>query len=127
MSAPPRCRYCGGAIAKRTERKRFAAEPTQYKTADRGYVFYGDNGRPQTAAEAQRYVNGRVVSIGRERVWNDAQDATVDVGIDWVGVWDGETYVDRFFCNGDHARLFGYVCARDGRATRAYNAAIADE
>jgi len=28
--------------------------------------------------------------------------------------WDGESYIDPFFCNGEHARNFGYAAARHG-------------
>jgi hypothetical protein len=93
----PLCRFCGKPIAKHTERFRFGPH----------HRMIGDDARrdvkPVSKAEAQRHINGQIVSVE----WSMQRDY-----IQSVTAWDGESYVDPFFCNGDHARRFAYAVAR---------------
>lgn len=123
MSAPvqPLCRYCGKAIKKRTEMLWCYPEPLRtHSTDNRGVttplaVPRHRVGVFRTQAELQAVCNERVVSIRR------AEDGTI-----WqASTWDGESYVDEYFCNADHARQFAYLFARHGSATQAYTAAVA--
>lgn len=108
----PLCRFCGKAIAKDTERLRFSSE----------YRMAGEDARrdikPRSKTEAQRHVNGKIVSVQSaiKRKSDDRNHADYDVTerdyISAVTVWDGESYVDPYFCNGDHARRFAYSVAR---------------
>jgi len=127
--APPLCRYCGGPLRKYTTTVYFKETPgpNDHKTAYSSYVYYGDKGRPQTKAEAQRYINQQIVSTKRETTWSDAEDKRVDLGIAYVGVWDGERYYDDYFCNGDHARRFARVMAKNGRQTDAHYKAVQEQ
>jgi hypothetical protein len=75
---------------------------------------------PQTKAEAQKLFNEEVVSVQRAKKYDYKTDSRADVGIDRVTIWDRETYVDEFFCNGDHAKRFGYAAARAGQVMKAY-------
>lgn len=85
--------------------------------------------RPMSKKEVQRYVNGKVVFIRwkMRRNSNDQRDIAYDEHsrdyIDTASVWDGESYVDPFFCTGTHAQLFGYRMAREGSATKAWQEA----
>lgn len=67
---------------------------------------------PRSKEEAQRLTNGKIVAVRRGR----------DAGtISQFNTWDGESYVDQFFCTGTCARDFGYICARGGKVTKRYN------
>lgn len=71
---------------------------------------------PVDKAECQRLTNDRITSVRRSADGSAISKFTT---------WDGETYVDRFFCNGDHARSFAYVMATAGHRTKAYAQAAA--
>lgn len=104
----PHCRYCGKAIAKRTTAVRFVVELKGHMKGDQftRYVV----GRPTTKAEAQKLVNEEIVSVKRGAdPWNMAGGEYVSE----AGLWDGESYVDKYFCNGAHAKDFAYMVARD--------------
>ena len=117
----PLCRFCGKPIAKRTERRWFTTDPAS--------MIFGRETKilveklPATKEEAQCYFNAaEVVSIQRAHRWNE-DEVQVDAGIASVTIWDRSSYVDQFFCTGEHAQRFGYVCAREGRCTSSYNKA----
>lgn len=125
MSIRPHCRYCGKPIAKRTTNVRFVDELKSHMKGDQftSYVV----GMPQTKAEAQRLVNQQIVSVKRSgNPWGRDPQAEY---ITEAGVWDGESYVDPYFCNGAHAKDFAYMVARDRPtiATKDYFEAIRKE
>lgn len=127
MAPGPICRYCGTPIAKRTSIHYFAS-PT--RTPEPGEL-------PQTKADAQRLVNMQIVSIQRWVTFKDPYDGLpgepkdptsvrVDLGIRAVGIWDGKSYVDPYFCKGEHARYFASAMARSTTfAMPEYHAAMA--
>lgn len=125
---PPHCRYCGGLIRKETTRVYFKPEASKFDNTSLGSAYsYGPY--PQTREEAQQRTNGQIVSVSRriEHSYVGNESVPTDVGIDHVTVWDGSTYVDPFFCNGDHAKRFAYVMARAGLKTEAYALATKEE
>lgn len=111
----PLCRYCGKPIRKST-RHNYVVRARQPHMTDNAFARYVVcDELPQTKAECQKLVNEQVVSVKRHY--------QVDKGIASFGTWDGESYVDKFFCNGDHARKFAYKCAAANKATIEYLAA----
>lgn len=120
-SVPVFCRYCGKPIPKWTNRQ---------------WVPHEIRGQICTLADAQTLSNYRVVSISR--VSNSDQlsrenrmkrhrglgEKRADP-IRCYSTWDGESYVDPFFCKGTCAKDFAYANAHAGQAMRAYNEAVA--
>lgn len=92
----PLCHYCGGPIRKKTET-----------------VYFKEAERPKNKQEAQRLMNQQIVSVS---YWKEH--------VHKVTTWDGESYVDPYFCNGSHANYFAYVMARAGHCTTKYNEAL---
>ncbi|GGB09131.1 hypothetical protein GCM10011491_41360 [Brucella endophytica] len=115
----PLCRYCGKKIAKKTETIYFgpeaAAHVTDFASSRPEY--------PTSKEEVQRLVNGQVVGVS----WSRGEDYYAKkAGCDFIfkaSTWDGESYQDPFFCNGEHAKRFAYALARAGHATQAYQKA----
>lgn len=113
--AAPLCRYCGEPIRKVTctvyvregERK----EKYEIDSALQRYVYPAE--RPRSMADCQKLTNDQVVSIRYGKKWiDDVETSTGNVSI--FTTWDGKSYVDEFFCTGEHARLFGYAGAKGG-------------
>lgn len=105
----PLCRFCGKPIAKRTIRHYFGKRPDYCRRSDWSVDHVE---QPATMADAQRLINEQIVSVRRDRRRM----------ISDVGAWDGESYVDEFFCKGECARRFGYAMARNeqGFAAQPY-------
>jgi hypothetical protein len=119
----PLCRFCGKGIKKHTHTVWFG----QGRESRNDYSTSLE-AKPTSREEAQRLVNQEIVSISWEYHWSrDEDDKSVKTRdhIHKVTTWDGESWDDPFFCNGDHAQRFGYASARGGRAMAAYNEAIA--
>lgn len=116
----PLCRYCGKGIAKRTTWK-WLVTKQDVALMDNHFVC---EKLPQTKAEAQKLFNEQVTAVKRRKHTDWETDEVTDLGIDQVTLWDGESWVDEFFCNGDHAKCFAYLLAREGRCTNSYNAAL---
>lgn len=91
MTKPaPLCRYCGKPIPKETE----------------VIHFRGDREPPRTREEAQRLTNRPIISI--------AYDAYEGVRyVQRISTWDGESYIDDFFCKGEHALRYGYFAVKN--------------
>lgn len=143
MTAPPLCRYCGKAIAKETRKVSLHDQPLDanelnWNSSHNFSRHLSVAAYPKTKAECQALTNQTVVSISRgvfvkkqksrETVHgNVAYYFSHDFDKNYIGAfteWDGESYADKFFCSGDHAKAFGYVCAREGRCTADYNIAL---
>lgn len=110
--AQPRCRYCGGKIGKHTTTRYFV--PEDQESFRQGSLYLDAiKGTPRNRAEAQRLVNQKIVAV---------RYSNPDVGdgrkhgrfIDQVSLWDGESYVDQFFCGGTCVDRFAYAMARAG-------------
>jgi len=110
-TTPPLCRYCGGPIAKHTTCLFFGRS----KGSVSGHDFVE---RPASIDEVRKFTNHKVTSVRRS--------GTAADGSSWVlsaNVWDGESYVDEFFCNGVHARAMGVKAAKMGYRMPAYDRA----
>lgn len=95
MSKQPLCVCCGKKIAKRTEK-----------------VFFSLTTDPVlTYEEAKARTNKKITAHRWFKFWNDDRMTRV---ISDISVWDGESYVDPFFCNGTCAKEFAYAAARTG-------------
>jgi hypothetical protein len=119
---PPLCRYCGKPVPKYTTAKWLELNPESMKYMVGSKVLVEQ--LPKTKAEAQKLFNEEVVSVQRKKEYDwGGPGHGKDLGIGRVTLWDGEAYMDEFFCNGDHARRFAYVMARDGQMTVAFQKA----
>lgn len=100
----PLCRYCGKAIRKRTRTNWIESErkPHMTNTSFSRHVICDEP--PADIAACRKLTNELVVSVQRYQGGR----------IRSFGSWDGVSYVDQFFCNGRHARLFAYAFARAG-------------
>jgi hypothetical protein len=122
MTQQPLCRFCGGKIRKRV-RTVWLYTPSQAKgrslTADDYSRHVVVDELPRSKQDCMRLTNQAIVSVSRG--WADT-----DGYITRFNEWDGESYVDPFFCNGDHARKFAYAAARakPDLAMRAYHMAM---
>lgn len=114
------CIVCGRPIAKRTSTIYFR-EPVAYRPPEpRSWGGFHDaieakpDGHregeyiylaqpPETRAEAQRYVNGEIISVQRDG----------DV-LRQANYWDGESWADPFFCTNACAMKQGYASAQSG-------------
>lgn len=135
----PLCRYCGQPIPKRTSYVTFGVAPYEEEKG-RGRVD-----RPATKADAQRLVNGEITSVrwsevarvddeGPPPTFGFAQGTQytrqVDVPryISQATYWDGESFVDPYFCKGLCAQRYGYFAMKHpGFDTQAYAQACADQ
>lgn len=97
QSQPPLCCNCGGPIAKRTRMIMFGGS---------NYRDERFEGKPTTREEAQKYTNGVITS----HRWSADGSYILH-----ANVWDGESYVDDYFCTNrcaiayarHHARAHG--------------------
>jgi hypothetical protein len=121
----PLCRYCGIAIRKLTSVHWFGENVDFYKNhADRA-IHHGEQPRSR---EAQRCIIEAIVSHQWSTLTKDGDLLPrTEQFVRKVHVWDGESYEDGFFCNGDHARRFAYLLAREGRCTRDNTEALAGQ
>lgn len=115
MRAFKLCRYCGCDIPK---------------VSVTHHLRYGDEGgKPANAyrvereitdrAELARFTNHEIMSV-RYTAHGDRFGRRIDT----FTTWDGASFVDEFFCNGRHAKLFAYTLAREGRVMAEYNEAL---
>jgi hypothetical protein len=111
-ATPPHCLWCGKRIAKHTTR-RYVITIAMWKQA------FGDHyaSLPKTLADCQKLTNEKVVSVDYQYETDDTNYEYKRTGrrvVHHYTTWDGESYQDEFFCNGDHARSFGYAAAHHG-------------
>ena len=92
----PLCRYCGKPLKKRVTGVSF----NRNRYHPRGPVARRDD-RPATREQAQALFNEQIISIKYREDENGRYVAE-------VGLWDGESYLDKFFCKNDHAQRFAY-------------------
>jgi hypothetical protein len=121
----PLCRYCAEPIAKRTIKVHVVAARTGFNkdSAFWRYVEVGGN-FPLNWAECEKLTNQQVIAVR----YADSGGATARPHvIDWFTEWDGQSYVDPYFCNGDHAQLFGRALARVGLGSTKYFAAVREQ
>lgn len=111
-SVQPLCRMCGRPIRKRTESLYFGRNPELDPLP--GY----SSARPTSWEEAQKHSNLQVISVkwhsDRSYIWG-------------VGLWDGKSWDDEFFCTARCAVQMGYSAAAEPHrlVTEAYRKARA--
>jgi hypothetical protein len=113
----PYCRVCGKAIAKHVVTvwiEKADADRTHHRDSWYSRHAYADN--IKSKADCQRLTNHKVVSV---HYWKE--------DVRRFGEWDGESYVDEYFCNGAHARDFAYMAAREYPGLRTQDAANAEK
>jgi len=119
---PPRCRFCGALIGKRTIAIHFlASESDRRRTATTEANYYL---RHWHADE----LPGDVDAV--RKIFPDLEIMTVrdhpsGFGVGIAFAWDGHSYRDAYFCNQSHAREFGYAAALAGHASEAWRKANA--
>jgi len=69
---------------------------------------------PKTMADCQKLTNETVVSVEYQYETDSNYERTGRRVVHSYSTWDGESYKDEFFCNGEHAKYFGYAAAHHG-------------
>lgn len=126
----PLCRCCGRPI------KKYAT--TVYVKDDLTKVEWGKSGlgcrqidvpaRLLSKQDCQRHSNQIVISVDYTIDYKDDEPDQSTRRIHHFNEWDGETYVDQFFCTGTCAQRFGRLAAdRTKLWTQAYADAIAKQ
>lgn len=119
----PLCRHCGGKIAKYTDTHWIERDTATIRHDDNRHHYMSDADWPKSKADCQKLTNEEVVSVTYHQDYSSDDGYKRTDKIWRFGVWDRESYVDEFFCNGDHARRFAYSCAREGYSTYGYRKA----
>jgi hypothetical protein len=112
----PLCRYCGKPIPKATRVVWLHPRPlTDHEEEDGGAMWrhVSVEELPCNLAECQRLTNQQILQV---RYGTKGS-------ITHFHEWDGKSYKDQYFCKGDCAKRFGYVAARRGEYTTAYEKA----
>lgn len=133
----PYCRVCGKAIAKYTRHVWVKPEASRSHGGTFGETMYfTPEDYPLSKADCQRLTNLQVISVNYQTLYKEKPDGSwlyedgervVDRKvIYYFGTWDGESYRDEFFCNGDHAKQFAYMAARTYPLLRSTTAADAE-
>lgn len=120
----PLCRYCGAAIKKHTVTVYIKAEQGEHDRSYEGFNRYAYTTEKITSKDqCKKLTNYTVASVRWHRDKGTHYDNYTrhpeNDHIDLFTEWDGESYVDQFFCNGDHAKQFAYVMARAGHQSQA--------
>lgn len=101
----PLCRYCGRKIAKSTT--------TIF--CERTSTWQPKDDTPRTKADCERISNQPVVSVKYHHPVIGYDDSGEPIHgprfVNYFSTWDGESYQDGYFCNGEHARNFAYAIA----------------
>jgi hypothetical protein len=102
-STQPLCMYCGKKIAKWTDSTTWISNKVYRSLAD-----------------VQRDNNQKVVHVRYDTVmdgttrWDKLRALGAQVGervVTDYSTWDGESYIDEFFCNGTCTRKYAYTMA----------------
>lgn len=106
----PLCRYCGKGIRKDTTTHWIddgkEAKPSKLSHS---IMHHYPGGQLFTKEDCQRFTDQQIVSIRKARY---GYFGTRDPNrIKQFTTWDGFSWVDQFFCNGDCARRYGYFAA----------------
>lgn len=104
----PYCRVCGKPIRKRTTMVYVVPERTEY-TRDGSLIRYVV-GSANSKADCAKLTNQTVTAIKKN------EDGSVHAFYEW----DGERYVDEFFCTGTCARYLAYAAAHQGFSTEKW-------
>lgn len=114
----PHCLWCGKRIPKATTRRNLVTPAMWKESFDEAYA-----NRPKTLADCQKLTNEKVVSVDYQYEQDVNYDRTGRRVVHSYSTWDGESYMDPYFCNGDHAKNFGYAAAMHGLQLKKRSAA----
>ena len=117
-AAQPSCLWCHKPIAKDTIRHNMTT-PAQWGQSFKQRF----DAMPKTKADCQKLTNETVVSVEYQYETDNNYDQTGRRVIHSYSTWDGESYKDQFFCNGEHAKAFGYAAAHHGLRFKKRSAA----
>lgn len=106
MTGRPLCVCCGKPIPKRTDLV-WVRDPDSIQGGVQPHVA----GPLYSKADCQRLSNHQVASVSYMPRHGERR-------VSHFTVWNGESYVDEFFCKGSCANRFAYVMARAGRCTK---------
>jgi hypothetical protein len=105
----PHCLWCHRPIAKHTTWHN-PVTPAQWQQSFK----QGFETAAKTMADCQKLSNEKVVSVKYQYETDDNYDQTGRRVVHSYSTWDGESYKDQFFCNGDHAKAYAYAAAHHG-------------
>jgi hypothetical protein len=114
----PHCLWCSKRIAKHTTRHNVVTPAMGNQSFDEAYAS-----RPKTITDCQKLTNEKVVSVDYQYETDDNYERTGRRVVHSYNTWDGESYQDQYFCNGEHARWFGYAAAEHGLRLKKRSAA----
>jgi hypothetical protein len=114
----PHCLWCGTRIAKATTRHNVVTPAMWRQSFREAYASM-----PKTIADCHKLTNEKVVSVDYQYEQDYNFERTGRRVVHSYSTWDGESYQDEFFCNGDHARQFGYAAAIHGLRFKKRSAA----
>ena len=106
----PLCCNCGKAIAKKTTCVWFGMDPKGKGTL----VTELSIQKPRSLAEVERLTNSHVTTVSWHHVHPDNYKAG-EINADYIDkayLWDGESYVDEFFCTNRCAIAYARNMAR---------------
>ena len=119
----PLCRYCGKKIAKRPTTVWLETKERDFPSNFRFSRYLVVSELPRTKEDCQKLTNKTVISISRQVKYDYETDTRSKEFIRSFNEWDGESYIDNYFCNGGHAKRFAYAVASAGLGSKAYNEA----
>lgn len=108
---PPLCRYCGGQIAKYTTRT-WVREKEPPSRGGSAYLIITEKLRSK--ADCQKHSNLPVVSVSYSYDTDANFERTGPRHVTDFTTWDGESYVDEFFCKGPCAHGYARMMAVAG-------------
>jgi hypothetical protein len=116
------CRWCGKRIAKHATHVNVREEPSHYdrKSSWNDYIYLGKGNRLRSKTECQKHTNQKILSVSYRDQWIDDVN---DRYVSYFNIWDGESYVNEFFCSGTCAQQMGRAAAAKGFSTKAWRTA----
>jgi hypothetical protein len=115
LKKQPHCRWCGKAIAKHTE---------SHFIKNWGVSAFTTN-QLVTREDCTMLTNLLVLSVKYHYETIDGERTGRRTVMSY-NTWDGESYVDEYFCSGEHAKSMGYAAAMKGWSTHKYRATAVD-
>lgn len=120
VSVQPHCRWCGKPIPKHGTIVYVKEERNKHDTALGRCIYIGKGKRLRSKAECVPFTNQTILSVRYSEEREGYDGLVTGRYVYSFTEWDGETYADRFFCNGDHAKEMGYAAAEKGWSTKSY-------
>jgi hypothetical protein len=118
---PLYCRTCGKPIRKWTVTVYVRKEPSKYdhEAAWIRHAYVGDNW-PKSKADCQKLTNQQILSVSYTPITKDGD--VIGQRLSHFGEWDGESYIDQYFCSNTCAQNMGRAAAIKGWGTKQWEA-----